>query len=153
MVNTGVIYSRFKIVHLKHLEYILAAKMGCQRLYVGITYPDDADSTYIQRYEMIHDALLDIGVRREDFEIIPFPVEQPEMILQYAPREATYLLSIGNEQGEEQKKLLEDLGLTVEVLWRREIDELTLMEDEIKECMRTGREWSHLVPKTVYQKF
>ena len=40
MVDKGVVYGRFQILHLKHMEYLLAAKMRCRRLYVGITHPD-----------------------------------------------------------------------------------------------------------------
>ena len=41
MVETGVIHGRFQVLHLKHMEYLLAAKMRCQTLYIGITHPDD----------------------------------------------------------------------------------------------------------------
>ena len=37
MVEKGVVNARFQIPHLKHIEYILAAKMRCQKLYIGIT--------------------------------------------------------------------------------------------------------------------
>lgn len=36
MIDIGVVYGRFQILHLKHLEYILAAKMRCRKLYVEI---------------------------------------------------------------------------------------------------------------------
>ena len=39
MTETGVIHGRFQILHLKHMEYILAAKMRCKKLYIGITNP------------------------------------------------------------------------------------------------------------------
>ena len=45
MIDIGVVYGRFQILHLKHLEYILAAKMRCRKLYVGISSPDES---YIQ---------------------------------------------------------------------------------------------------------
>ena len=37
---TGVVHGRFQVLHLKQMEYILAAKMRCQTLYIGITHPD-----------------------------------------------------------------------------------------------------------------
>ena len=40
MIETGVIHGRFQVLHLKHMEYILAAKMRCRKLYIGITNPD-----------------------------------------------------------------------------------------------------------------
>lgn len=40
MVEKGVVNARFQVLHLKHMEYLLAAKMRCQKLYIGITNPD-----------------------------------------------------------------------------------------------------------------
>ena len=70
MIETGVVNGRFQVLHLKHMEYILAAKMRCRKLYIGLTNPDGrmtGDSvndqnrstkaanplTYFERYEMI----------------------------------------------------------------------------------------------------
>ena len=141
MIEMGVIHGRFQVLHLKHMEYLLAAKMRCRTLYVGITHPDisaypatspldehgrtkaDNPLTYIERYEMIHDALLDFGVKREEFEIIPFPVSNPELLLQYAPADAVYYMSICSAWDEEKYQILCSLGLNVEVLWRRTEEE------------------------------
>ena len=38
MIEKGLVYGRFQILHLKHVEYILAAKMRCKRLYIGIRF-------------------------------------------------------------------------------------------------------------------
>ena len=120
MTETGVIHGRFQVLHLKHMEYFLAAKMRCRTLYVGITHPDisaypatspldehgitktDNPLTYIERYEMIRDALLDFGVKREEFEIIPFPISSPEVLLQYTPADAVYYMSICSSWEEEK---------------------------------------------------
>ena len=98
MTETGVIHGRFQVLHLKHMEYLLAAKMRCRTLYVGITHPDitayaavspldehgttktDNPLTYLERYQMIRDALLDFGVKREEFEIVPFPISSPDIL-------------------------------------------------------------------------
>ena len=40
MTRTGIVNGRFQVLHLKHMEYILAAKMRCDKLYIGITNPD-----------------------------------------------------------------------------------------------------------------
>ena len=41
MIETGVVNGRFQVLHLKHMEYILAAKMRCRKLYIGLTNPDE----------------------------------------------------------------------------------------------------------------
>lgn len=40
MVELGVVRGRFQVFHLKHLEYVLAAKMRCRKLLIGIEEPD-----------------------------------------------------------------------------------------------------------------
>ena len=168
MVETGVIHGRFQGLHLKHMEYILAAKMRCKRLYIGITNPEDSylakvsnrlnkakiaanPFTYIERYEMLRDAMKEFGVDREEFEIIPFPVTKPDQLLQYAPQDAVYFLGICDSWSEDNKKVLENLGLKTEVIWWKSPDEKGITGAEVRENIITGQEWRNLVPKTVYQ--
>lgn len=40
MKDIGVVNGRFQVLNLKHMEYILAAKMRCQKLFIGLTNPD-----------------------------------------------------------------------------------------------------------------
>ena len=71
-MKKGVIHGRFQMFHLKHLEYVLAAKMHCKKLYIGITHPDntftasspndkhgvtrrDNPMTFLERFEMIQE--------------------------------------------------------------------------------------------------
>ena len=167
MIEMGVIHGRFQVLHLKHMEYLLAAKMRCRTLYVGITHPDisaypatspldkhgrtkaDNPLTYIERYEMIHDALLDFGVKREEFEIIPFPVSNPELLLQYAPADAVYYMSICSAWDEEKYQILCSLGLNVEVLWRRTEEEKGITGSELRGLIAREKEWKKYVPRTV----
>ena len=95
--KTGVIHGRFQCLHLKHMEYLLAAKKQCDRLIIGISNPDagfirtnihdtnrsrpeNNPFTYFERYEMIREAMLEFHVPREEFEIVPFPINTPELI-------------------------------------------------------------------------
>lgn len=168
MVETGVIYGRFQVLHLKHMEYLLAAKMCCKTLYIGITYPDDsylgvknADRhgirksdnplTYLERYQMIHDALIDFGVQRDQFEIVPFPISHPEYITQYVPEDATFYLGICDEWGEKQNQILTNLGLTVEVLWRRTEEERGVTGTQVRAAIASDADWQSMVPKTAYE--
>lgn len=168
MIDVGVIQGRFQVLHLKHIEYILAAKMRCSKLFIGIIDADDLHVkesqdidnkaikqanplTYFERYELLHDAILDFGVKREEFEIIPLPINRPEYVLQYAPKEATYFMSICNEWGEEKQKTLEDLGLKTEVLWRKESEDRGTTGTMVRNLIAEGGEWGNLVPKTVYE--
>lgn len=167
MVEAGVIHGRFQIFHLKHMEYLLAAKMRCKKLYIGITHSDivsfaatsdldlhgttrrDNPLTYFERFEMIQGALADFGVKREEYEIIPFPVSQPDLILQYAPRDAVYYMSLCTEWDEERYQILQGLGLDVEVLWRRTKEDMGITGNEIRKLITEEQEWQQYVPKTV----
>ena len=79
MTKIGVVHGRFQVLHLKHMEYILAAKMRCKKLFIGLTNPDSLHTgdtvndenrsarsanplTYYERYEMIQGALREFGV-------------------------------------------------------------------------------------------
>ena len=55
MIDIGVVHGRFQPLHLKHMEYILAAKMRCRKLYIGITNPDN-----LHTRESVHDIRLRI---------------------------------------------------------------------------------------------
>ena len=164
---TGVVHGRFQVLHLKEMEYILAAKMRCRTLYIGITHPDisaypatsaldehgttrlDNPLTYIERYEMIRDALLEFGVKREEFEIIPFPVSSPDILTQYAPAGAVHYMSITSAWDEERYHLLEALHMNVEILWRKMREEKGITGTEIRGMIARGEEWQQHVPKSV----
>ncbi|MDD3402908.1 MAG: nicotinate-nucleotide adenylyltransferase [Hespellia sp.] len=167
MVETGVIHGRFQVLHLKHMEYLLAAKMRCKTLYIGITHPDDlylggieedrhgirkSDNplTYLERYQMIHDALIDFGVKRDQFEIVPFPISRPDYITQYVPKDATFYMSICDDWGEKKYQMFTEMGMSVEVLWRKTEEDRGVTGTQVRAAIASGKDWQNLVPKTVY---
>ena len=98
---------------------------------------------------MIQGALRDFGVKRKEFEIIPFPISQPDLILQYAPKDATYYMSICTEWDEEKYRILGELGVNREVLWRRNPEEMGVTGKIIRELITEQKEWQQHVPRTV----
>lgn len=165
MTERGVVHGRFQGLHLKHMEYLLAAKMRCRLLYVGITHPDifacpaaspldvhgtlvrDNPLAYIERYEMIRDSLLEFGVKREEFEIIPFPVDRPDVLAQYAPADAVYYMSICGEWDREKEKILSSLGLKTEILWERDAEEKGITGTELRALIAGDGLWRQYMPK------
>lgn len=165
MTERGVVHGRFQGLHLKHMEYLLAAKMRCRLLYVGITHPDifvcpaaspldvhgtlvrDNPLAYIERYEMIRDSLLEFGVKREEFEIIPFPVDRPDVLAQYAPADAVYYMSICGEWDREKEKILSSLGLKTEILWERDAEEKGITGTELRALIAGDGSWRQYMPK------
>lgn len=168
MRETGVIHGRFQVLHLKHMEYLLTAKQRCKTLIIGISNPDvsyievskndtnrskkeNNPFTYFERYEMIRDAMLEAGIPREEFEIVPFPINKPEYISQYTQKNAVYYMSICDKWGEEKYRTLTGLGLEVEVLWTRTPKEKGTTATEVRTLIKEGKQWDHLVPNSVYK--
>ncbi len=161
----GVIHGRFQPLHLGHLEYLLAGATRCATLVVGITNPDpwhlgdeptdprrsspEANPyTFYERYLMVEASLVEAGLPRERFRIVPFPHSYPERLQYYAPPDALYLLSIYDDWGEEKLRRFTELGLRTEVLWRRTW-RLT-SGTEVRGRLRAGDDsWRTLVPPAV----
>ena len=163
MVDTGVIHGRFQILHNDHLKYLMAGKVRCRNLVVGITNPDPtltrddpADPlrsllyanplTYFERYLMIQAALLEAGLGVSEFTIVPFPINLPDLYHHYVPMDSTFFLTIYDEWGERKLRHFRDLGLTIEILWEKRREEKGLTSTEIRDKMVRQEPWEHLVP-------
>lgn len=166
MVKLGFIHGRFQLFHNDHLNYALLAKEQCEKLIVGITSPENAalireevdphrseaasnPFTYFERYEMIKLALLEAGVKREDFEIVPYPIERPEILYNYVPLHATSFFTIYDKWGYEKLERLKSLGYGTVVLF--DDREKKMCSTEIREKIFTGTEWKNMVPNAVYE--
>ena len=166
MVETGVVHGRFQILHYDHVKYIMAAKARCEHLVVGITNPDptltrhdDADParsmpvanplTYLERYEMVREGLLEQGASARDFAVVPFPINCPELYKYYVPLDATFFLTIYDEWGERKLGMFQSRGLKTEVMWRKPLAEKGITSTEVRAAICAGEPWEHLVPHSV----
>lgn len=166
MVELGFIHGRFQLFHNDHLNYALLAKEQCEKLIVGITSPENAaliredvdphrseaasnPFTYYERYNMVKLALLEAGVKREDFEIVPYPIERPEILYNYVPLHATSFFTIYDQWGYEKLNRLKTLGYGTVVLF--DDREKKMCSTEIREKIVAGTEWKDMVPASVYQ--
>ncbi|MGN1267476.1 MAG: nicotinate-nucleotide adenylyltransferase [Dorea sp.] len=168
MIENGIINARFQVLHLKHMEYILAAKMRCSKLWIGISNPDPYHTkgsvndenrgtksanplTYFERCEMIKGALAEFKVPEHEYEIVPFPIDTPEYIPHYIPKDAVHFMGLCDAWDEEKYTILKDLGCDIEVLWRRPGQEKGITGSWVRSCIATDHEWAHMVPKSVYR--
>lgn len=166
MVELGFIHGRFQLFHNDHLNYALLAKEQCKKLIVGITSPENATLireevdphrseaasnpfTYYERYEMVKCALLEAGVKREDFEIVPFPIERPEILYNYVPLSATSFFTIYDDWGYEKLHRLGELGYGTHVLFDKR--DKAMCSTEIREKIVNEQDWKQMVPSAVYQ--
>ena len=167
MDKIGVIHGRFQMLHFGHMEYLLAGKERCEYLIIGITNPDsfltkysDANPhrstslanplTYFERFQMINVAMVEAGVKRNEFDVVPFPINYPELIFNYAPRSAKYYMTIYDEWSREKQLSLQNLGCNIEVMWTRTNSEKVTSGSEVRDCILHNKAWDHLAPKSVY---
>lgn len=131
-------HGRFQPLHNGHMEYLLAAKEACQFLCVGITqyvrsHLIDVKGagehrasiaanplTYYERQAIIIDALTEAGLGREDFTVIPFPIEQPEVLAEFLPPDVPVLTTICEPWNRVKVRRLQQAGYNVDILWERE---------------------------------
>lgn len=167
MDKVGVIHGRFQMLHIGHMEYLLAGKERCNYLIIGIANPDtsltkysDANPhrsmsmanplTYYERFQMIRGAFLETGIKREEFDIVPFPINYPELLFNYAPMDAKYYMTIYDEWSREKYESLKALGCNIEVMWERTNAEKVTSGTEVRSLICQEMPWDHLVPKSVY---
>ena len=105
--------------------------------------------TYFERMEMIRLAMLENKISESEFTIVPFPIEHPNLISNFAPKDATYYITIYDNWGKEKLKMLKDLGLNVEVMWERSQAEKPISGNLVREKILLKEDWEQLVPKSV----
>lgn len=166
IVPIGVIHGRFQPIHLGHMEYLLAGKSRCKFLLIGITNPDPNMTaehptnpkrslpssnpfTYYERLIMIRESLLEAGVERKEFDIVPFPINYPEKLKYYVPLDASFFSTIYDDWGRSKVETLRTIGLKVEVMWERSMSTRVTSGTEVRRLIKTGDKYQHLVPAAV----
>lgn len=166
--SIGVVHGRFQMLHIGHMEYLLAAKARCDYLLIGITNPDlsltkhsDANPhrstslanplTYYERFQMISRAMLEAKVGRDEFDIVPFPINYPELLFNYVPLSAKFYMTIYDGWSMEKQSALKNLGCDVHVMWTRTNDDKVASGTEVRNLMISNKPWQHLVPPSVFE--
>lgn len=164
----GVIHGRFQILHIGHMEYLLAGKERCDYLLIGIANPDTSLTkhsnanphrstsyanplTYYERFQMISRAMLEAKISRSEFDIVPFPINYPELLFNYVPLNAKYYMTIYDEWSREKQSSLEKLGCNIEIMWTRTNAEKITSGTEVRNLITLNKPWKHLVPKSVFE--
>ena len=164
----GVVHGRFQILHYGHMEYILSAKQRCDHLIIGICNPEieltkfnkvcphrskiSANPlTFYERMECIKGSLIEAGLSRDQFDIVPFPINFPNRIENYAPKDAKYYMTIFEAWGDEKEKVLKELGFDVEVIKRGTFEDKKSNSTEIRGKIYRDEDWKDEVPNYVYQ--
>ena len=166
MKKTGIACGRFQVFHNEHLQYVMATREKCDHLIVGITAPDPSVSpveaedsnrseaaanpcTYYERFKMIEAVLLEQGLTREEFDIVPYPIGKPELIKYYVPAGAVHYVTILDPWGHRKNQRLRDMGYDVEVLWDDKPKGIS--SSMLRKLMAEGGQWSQYVPAATYK--
>lgn len=162
----GVIHGRFQILHNDHVRYLLAGKMLCRHLIVGITNPDPLltveDSTdperssalsnpltYYERYVLINSVLKEKSIAPDEFSIVPLPINHPGAYQYYVPMDAVFFLSIYDEWTRKKLDLFNSLNLKVHVLRDVSQEDKGISATDVRARMIADYPWKHLVPASV----
>ena len=167
-VKTGLVYGRFQVLHYGHIDYILSSLEKCEHLIIGICNPEKELTkysavcphrsklssnplTYYERMECIKGALLERGISATRFDIVPFPINFPEKIYNYAPMDAKYFIPIFEPWGKENVETFRDkLGIDVEVILNGTLKDKKDNATDIRKMIYNGEGWSKNVPDFVY---
>ncbi|MFF4026299.1 adenylyltransferase/cytidyltransferase family protein [Nocardia elegans] len=168
MTPYGIVLGRFQPLHHGHVEYLDAAKERCERLFIGITNPDTSQATideadvkrsrsennpfsYIDRHLMIERALLELDWPSESFCLIAAPITNPVRLAAYlpSPDKSEFFVTIYDEWGEQKAREISALGYVTTTLWRRTYEERFTSGTFVREAIRSGKRWEHLVPPGV----
>ena len=138
----------------------------CDFMFIGITIPTPEDFmfhdsdparfkresnplTYWERSLLIRNALQEFRVEATKYCIVPFPISKPDKIKYFVPLNARFFVTIYDNWGRHKRDVLLSLGLNVDVMWEKEIEEKGITGALIRQNIIQGRPWEHLVASSV----
>jgi nicotinamide-nucleotide adenylyltransferase len=163
-MRRGMIHGRFQPFHNGHLAYLRGAAERSDEVWIGITNPDpnrvqfeESDPlrhlpesnpySYADRLLMAKAAAADVGLDPGRVHVIPFPVNEPQLWPAYVPRGVTQYLRLFSEWGGTKLERLRAAGYEVVIL--DEGSEKDVSGADVRAAMRSGDEWTSLVPPGV----
>lgn len=166
MYALGIVCGRFQPLHIGHMKYISHALVVCEHLLVGITNPDpgltapDRASrhrslatsnpfTYYERYMMVKSALLESGLQREQYDIVPFPINFPDRLHNYVPMNAHFFINVFDEWGYRKVELLRSQGIANIAVRVFEESAKPTSGSEIRSLILADGDWEQFVPSAV----
>lgn len=163
-MSLSCVTGRFQPPHRQHLDLLLLALRRADRLVVAVTNPDTADRarapesghrhlaeanpfTFYERLRLVTAALCAAGVRRERFDVVPFPLTAPALWPHYVPLAATHLVRVFSPWERAKAERLRAGGYDVVVL--DGVSDQRLAGSDIRAAMVAGRPWREHVPEPV----
>lgn len=165
-MKIGSVHGRFQPFHNGHLDYALQAFDLAEFVWVGLTQifrpsavggvakRDSLDSnplSFLDRSEIVEAALVSAGIRRDRFQVTPFPIERPETLGQFIPAGCVCFTTLVNEWNDEKVRRLNDNGFPTKILATSQPDNMRVNSGtEIRRLIRAGDPtWARFVPGAV----
>lgn len=163
-----VIHGRFQLLHNGHVsDLVLPAFEYAERVVIGICNPETDLTAYDKtnphrsenrsnpfsfwdRLEMFREFLKSKNISHDRYDIVPFPINFSEKILNYSPKNADYLLTIYDDWGKKKKDELEKQQLKVVVIKEMTLGTRPKSGTEIRNLIKSNDEsWKNYVPEAV----
>jgi predicted NUDIX family phosphoesterase/nicotinamide mononucleotide adenylyltransferase len=163
--KSAYVCGRFQIPHLQHLEYLCRALEVSETITIGIVQPDvaalaasplaphraepDANPlSYGERKNLLGAMLDEAGIDRGRFSFTPFPLDNPDKLLDQCKPPALVLITESDHWSGAKAKVLASLGYAVESLYTR--TDNCLRSSEIRsKIRRQDASWRTMVPRSV----
>ena len=106
---------------------------------------------YYERYQMVKSVLDAEGLEHDEYSIVSFPINQPELYKYYVPLDAIFYLTIYDDWGRRKQEYFQGLGLKITILWEKPESEKGLTSSMIRARIINGEPWEDLVPLKAYE--
>ncbi|MDR3689769.1 MAG: hypothetical protein P4L46_10355 [Fimbriimonas sp.] len=141
LIPAATIHGRFQPFHSEHLDYAVRAFERAEFVWIGLTNSlpirpplmERTDRlslianplTYYERIRCIQCSLKDAGIDAGRFGFLPCPIEQPEHLNEYFPKEVPAFITVVEEWSRRKIDILTSRGYQVEILCTRGAKSIT----------------------------
>ncbi|MBD8120357.1 hypothetical protein IFT62_03950 [Pseudomonas lutea] len=165
----GMVHGRFQPFHHEHFEYVLSGIGSAEKCLIGITQPnikcvseceilphrgtsEGNPYTYEDRKRMIALSLERWGVKPEEYEIVPFEIDNAELAIPELKavhgEDIIHFMRIFSDWELHKKQLLESYGMKVSVFDTKLSDFMikNVTGTLVRELVNSRRNWKDFVP-------
>lgn len=156
------ITGRFQPFHRDHLDLVMHGLKLADQVIIGITNPDRRSLkavpssshrhrssanpfTYLERQRIIHAALKGAAISPARYEVVPFPLDDPNVWRDYIPASTRQLVRVFSDWERDKAAALRDGGYEVVVLDGDPGHRIS--SSSVRAAMASGLPWQHWLPR------
>jgi len=84
-----------------------------------------------------------------EYEIVPLPINYPELFQYYVPMDAVFFLTIYDNWGRYKLNTFKSMELKTDVMWEATMEDRITTGKELRRMMIQDEDWEKWVPKSV----